>query len=539
MKKKEKKILNENRMLKKRVIGECAWAMRFPVFFEALVTVITAIFGVLISDTLGQFADAAFELNLDMGIENAAILGGCLLLVVVVVPLVGMFSDFLMLKEALSHDNIVFGHFLNKRIEKERLLNSGEIQFELEDAPNTLRIQWVRIVSKAIAFPFCLGYFLYFVGRISWLMTCLMFLIAVVKLVLPICFKERLAKYDRSEKKYQAKRRDYETDILTRPYIAKMWKLQKGVTEFIEELFKKYYYQTASRKATWEVLSEQGQDLVNKIVMILILLVGALLVSWGSISPGEFAALFVYQNVLQTLFQYLGEIIQNFPLLKNALDRVCEIYQDEESLTGVTITDFKTLTGEKVCFCYEGKKILEELNFQIKKAEKIQIYGPNGRGKSTVMNLLCTILESYTGKISVNGFELHDINKKDWRKLIAYAPQTPYLFRESVIENIMMGNWNAEKEKIEQLMKDFGILHLAERMVDMDSDLSGGEKQKISLIRAMIKDAQIILLDEPSNHLDQKSIAVLKNYIEETSQTVIFITHDKNLTDVKSRSIEI
>ena len=103
MKKKEKKILNENRMLKKRVIGECAWAMRFPVFFEALVTVITAIFGVLISDTLGQFADAAFELNLDMGIENAAILGGCLLLVVVVVPLVGMFSDFLMLKEALSH----------------------------------------------------------------------------------------------------------------------------------------------------------------------------------------------------------------------------------------------------------------------------------------------------------------------------------------------------------------------------------------------------------------------------------------------------
>lgn len=200
---------------------------------------------------------------------------------------------------------------------------------------------------------------------------------------------------------------------------------------------------------------------------------------------------------------------------------------------------FSGIWGEKIGFSYPGKKVFENLNFEIMAGEKIRICGENGRGKSTWMKILCTSLESYEGRIEISDHDFRVINKTDWRKLIACAPQTPFLFHETVRENILMGNNKVGEEELNRLMREFGIRHLADRRMGEDTSFSGGEKQKISLVRTLLKDSEVLILDEPSNHLDQESVRVLKKYLQETKKTVILITHDTILSDVASRCIQI
>lgn len=534
-----KKYEKNEKLAMHKVFQECAHAMRVPLFMSVLSAVLTAVLGMVTADTLGKFADAAFALDFSMGVENAVSLVVCLVFVIFAVPAVGMFSDFIMFQESLRHDSIVFGHYLDKRIEKAMALKGGEMQYELEDAPNTLRIQWVRLLGKAVALPLCLIYFLYCVGKISWTAAGLMLAITAAKLVVPMLFKQKLARYDREEKIYQAKRRDCESDIMTRPYMIKLWGILQGAIERIDGLFQKYYRGTAVCHVNCSVLAEQMQTLVNQVSIVVMLFAGAVMVSHSTVTLGESASLFLYLTVAQALLNDIGEIVQNYPLLRNAAERVCTFYQDEETVSEKTVAHFEDLLGEQLGFSYADKKVFDLLDFRITAGEKVRICGENGKGKTTLIRILGTMLERYEGSLLMSGQDFRSIDKESWRKIISYAPQTPFLFHGTVRENITVGGSHSCEEKADRLMKAFGIYHLADQSVDGDSDLSGGERQKISLARALLKESEVLILDEPSNHLDQKSIYMLKKYLCETDKTVLFITHDTALLDVAERCIEL
>lgn len=100
-----------------------------------------------------------------------------------------------------------------------------------------------------------------------------------------------------------------------------------------------------------------------------------------------------------------------------------------------------------------------------------------------------------------------------------------------------MGDCRVAKKDVDKLMSDFNILYLADRVVSMNTGLSGGEKQKISIIRALLKKSELLILDEPSNHLDEDSIMILKEKIENTNQTVILVTHDEAMCDIVTKLI--
>lgn len=523
----------------KTVFRECAYTMRIPLFLEICTKLLTGILGIVTADTLGSFADSTFNLNFSLSVQNGAALAACLLLVVFAAPALGMLSDFIMLKNALRHDNIVFGHYLNKSIEKEAEMSDGQLQYELEDSPNSLRIQWVILMGKVFSLPVCLGYFLYCVGNIHWGFVWLILSLALLKLVIPFFFKEKLAEYDIHETAYLARRRDYETDILTCPHLIKSWQLQKGGLERINGLFQNYYRKIGIDHITCKVFSQQTQLLADQIITIIVLFAGALMVSRDAVTPGQFASLFVYLSVSQTFMNGLWEIIQNYPLMLNAARRVCEFYQDEESSSGILPKHISNIRGEKLGFRYSDNPVFEDLDFQVSAGDKVRICGANGRGKTTLMKILCTSLEKYEGKLLINGMDFQNFHKDGWRKIIAYGAQTPFLFSTTVRENIVMGNPGTSKEKADQLMKEFGILHLSDRTLTRDLQISGGEKQKISIVRTLLKDSEILFLDEPTNHLDKESIQVLKKYLQTTNKTVFLITHDESLTDVATKCIWI
>lgn len=511
------------------VFRECARAMRLPLLFNTIAVILTGTLDVIIANTLGSFTDAAFELNFTLGQRNILLLTACILAAVLVGPAIELFCNFIMLKHALLHDIIVFEHYLEKSPEKAMAMDTGEVQYQLEDAPTMLRIYLVTILSQVFSLPFCFGYLLYCAGRINWLLTGVMLLLALTRLITPLIFRTKLAGYEKAAQAYRAKRRSYEADIISRPYINKLLGIQKPVLDRAGQLFIKYYQETKKHAITCEVFSEQAQELVNKTTLLLLFVSGAVMIAGNHITPGEFTSMLVYLTVAQTLFQNLGTVIQNYPLLINDASRVCEFYQDAEHSSGILLDHFPGLKAEEISFAFGDKNVLHNLDFSISPGEKVGIRGANGSGKSTFIRIICAMLKSYRGVITIGNLDFKKIHPDDWRRLIAYAPQNPYLFSTTVRENIMMANPAIEKETVDDLMNDFGILPLADRIISTDSGLSGGEKQKISILRALVKDSELLILDEPSNHLDAASVTTLKNYITATDKTVIVISHDNFL----------
>lgn len=131
------------------------------------------------------------------------------------------------------------------------------------------------------------------------------------------------------------------------------------------------------------------------------------------------------------------------------------------------------------------------------------------------------------------------MNAEQWRKMLAYSSQEAFMFETTVRENISLDSSSSQVSDIDNYLDKFGVGYLSNRMISIDSGLSGGEKQKISIIRALLSNRPILMLDEPTNHLDQQSIEFLKTYLEETDKTVIIISHDHALDDVMTKIIDM
>lgn len=525
--------------VRRQVFGECARMMAFPMLMNTAILSCTTILGVFTANTLGEFTDAAFSLDLSLGLKNVLLLAGYVLGVALLMPAVQLVSEYVMLIYALRHDNIVFGHYLDKDPEKAMALDLGEVQYQLEDAPCMMRIHWVNNISRIVSIPISLGFLLYWAGKVSWGLTLLMVLLGTLNLVTPLLFKKKLAAYDWQEKEYLAKRRSCEADAAALPHLIALWRTGDAHLGRMAALFGKYWKETAVRQIRCRVFSSRAGEFVGQLVHLLLLFAGAVMISVGSITPGGLAAMLIYLGVVQTVLKDFGTVIEELPLMMNAADRTGTFYTDAEPDSGEVLRHFDGLSGENVSFAYGDKPVFEGLNFSIQPGEIVALQGENGHGKSTLIKVVCGLLKNYQGSIRIGKTDLKRVSLESWRRLVAYAPQNPMLFGVTVRENVMLGNPDAPKELVDKYMEDFGISALSERTVSEDTDLSGGERQKISIIRAMLKKSELLILDEPSNHLDINSIEALKRHIRDMDKTVIFISHDPLLTEAADRVLAI
>ena len=192
-------------------------------------------------------------------------------------------------------------------------------------------------------------------------------------------------------------------------------------------------------------------------------------------------------------------------------------------------------------FSYNHNQVLHDLNFDISRGDFISILGPNGAGKSTLVNLISRVLEDYRGRIEIDGKDIRKLHSKDIAKVVAVVPQhTNPGFNFTVSEMIMMGRhsyisrFGMENENdynaVKSAMKKTETLLFANRKY---SELSGGEKQRVIIAQALAQDSDILLLDEPTSHLDInfqiEFINLFLRLNREEGKTVVGIFHDINL----------
>ena len=193
--------------------------------------------------------------------------------------------------------------------------------------------------------------------------------------------------------------------------------------------------------------------------------------------------------------------------------------------------------------------ILENLNFEILKNKKIGITGESGSGKTTFIDILTGLLKPTKGNIAVDEINIYDANVSSWIKKISFIQQKVFIFNSSLRQNITLVNDNQmiDKKKLDKILELSDLKNFVNSKENLElfnvgefgNNLSGGQKQKVGLARALYQDTEILILDESTNAIDEKSEKkIIDNILSLNTKTIILITHKiKNL--VKDNSILI
>jgi iron complex transport system ATP-binding protein len=189
-------------------------------------------------------------------------------------------------------------------------------------------------------------------------------------------------------------------------------------------------------------------------------------------------------------------------------------------------------------FSYRERPVLQQINLDIRKGERIGILGPNGCGKTTLLKLMNRNLHPESGKVMMNGIDLEEISKREIARHIAVVPQSNEVrFAFSVRDIVMMGRMpfmrqfqgesSEDIQIVDEAMEKTNITEFADRLINI---MSGGERQRVIIARAIAQKPEIVLLDEPTLHLDINHqfevLDLVKKLSDEEDLTVVIVSHD-------------
>lgn len=190
-------------------------------------------------------------------------------------------------------------------------------------------------------------------------------------------------------------------------------------------------------------------------------------------------------------------------------------------------------------FHYNSHKVLKDVTFQVVEGEVLALVGPNGSGKSTLLKCINRILKPQKGTVLLDGKNIETFTNRDIGKLIGYVPQSAFhTFSLTIFEMVLLGRkpyvtWKIgerDKKVVWEILSVMGLDKISDRSFN---ELSGGEKQKVLIAMALAQEPEVLLLDEPTSHLDlrhQLEIAsLIFKLVKKQKVSVIFATHDLNL----------
>ena len=244
----------------------------------------------------------------------------------------------------------------------------------------------------------------------------------------------------------------------------------------------------------------------------------------------------MFNNQVGQIASISGTIQTTVAAAERIFEFLDEPSQEDESHKTMELKNVKgSLTFENVNFGYTpAKQILHELSVNIKPGQKVAVVGPTGAGKTTLVNLLMRFYEVDSGKIMIDGVDIRDLNRKNVRKLFGMVLQDTWLFEGTIKENIAYGKDDVSDEDIINVCKAAGIHHLIksqpkgyDMVLNEDSNFSSGEKQLLTIARAMLHNAPMLILDEATSSVDTRTEVLIQKAMDKLleNRTSIIIAH--------------
>ncbi len=292
------------------------------------------------------------------------------------------------------------------------------------------------------------------------------------------------------------------------------------------------------------VLSANIIQLLNNLLVPAFLFGGGtmLLSSRFTLEPGD---LVFFLGLLITIYKPAKSLSKAWNGFQEALagaDRVYEILEHQPQIDDADdAVDLPPLCEgvrfEDVHFCYPGsdQEVLRGVSFSMRKGEVIALVGPSGAGKSTILSLLPRFYDVSSGTVRIEGFDLRTLRRSSLLQRMALVTQDPFLFNTTVEENLRYGKRQASRAEMDQALRDANFSSVLERLPhgydtvlgDRGANLSGGERQRLTIARALLRDPDILLLDEATASLDSQSERQVQEALERLMEgrTTLVIAH--------------
>lgn len=435
-----------------------------------------------------------------------------------------------------------------QRLAKRRI---GDLTTRLNEDIGEIQRLYTDSVLQLINLCLTLLFSMIVLVKIDWVMTLLCSLLLPILLWVTHTFRNLLFKGNMQAKELAAMIQSFLFESLSSQKFIRASSLYALVEKKYNAHLGKMNKQTI--KLAIINTSAQGapQILVWLSTLMLIWFLGNKVLD-GSLTLGSLLAFTAYQANLFSSVQGLAQLYTKLQSGKVAVNRIKEFfrYPIEQDGHEELATFHSSIEFNSVDFSYDDhQSILKDITFSIRKGEKLAIIGESGSGKSTIVDLLARIYRPSKGMISCDGIDIQNVKRASWHKQACLVAHDDPIWSGTIADFLRTGNRDATDNQMEKLLNDLGFWDdekllangLQTYLSEQGRNLSAGQKQRLQLVRALLQDPEILILDEATSHLDAESEQQIFSILVEKmkNKTVIVITHRMQNIDWVDRSILI
>jgi len=298
--------------------------------------------------------------------------------------------------------------------------------------------------------------------------------------------------------------------------IVRVYNAEEDVNKEFQDINDKLY--KSSRKSYFlSSLMPQIMNFNGNFSYVCICVVGASLVISGEVLIGTIVAFMLYTRLFTSPLINISNVFMSLQTLVAAGERVFTFLEEEEMSKEKSVKKLNkksakgNITFKDVHFAYDEEPIIKGFNASVKKGQKIAIVGPTGAGKTTIVNLLMKFYDISSGDIIIDGVSIKDLSRKNIHDLFVMVLQDTWVFNGTIYDNIVYNNKNVSLEDVKNVCEKVGLDHYIKTLPDgyntiLDDDvLSSGEKQLLTIARAMLKDSPFLILDEATSNVDTRT----------------------------------
>ena len=417
---------------------------------------------------------------------------------------------------------------------------NGEVLSRITNDVDTVNQTLNQSLSQIITSVVTLIGVLIMMFSISWIMTLATFIILPVSMVLISLVVKKSQKYFKSQQEYLGHLNGQVEEVYGGHNIMKAFNREEASTKDFDKLNNTLY------KSAWKSQFLSGMmmpimSFVGNLGYVLVSILGGWLTIKSVITVGDIQAFIQYVRSFNQPISQMAQVANIMQSTAAAAERVFEFLDEEDEVKDpVNSVDPSEIRGEvefeDVHFGYnEDKIIINDFSVDVKPGQKVAIVGPTGAGKTTIVKLLMRFYDINSGSIKIDGHDIRDFKRADLRNLFGMVLQDTWLFNGTIMENLRYGRLDATDEEVKEAAKAAHVHSFIKTLphgYDMElneeaSNISQGQKQLLTIARAILADPKILILDEATSSVDTRTEVLIQKAMDNlmSGRTSFIIAH--------------
>ena len=406
---------------------------------------------------------------------------------------------------------------------------------DVDSIGDTLQRSVVQIVSAAALFVGCL----FMMFKTNWIMAITAIAASLIGFAFVMIVTKSSQKYFTARQEWLGKINGHIEEVYSGHNIVRLYNAEEQQSEKFNEMNEKLY------ESNWKSQFLSGlmmpvMSFVGNFGYVAVCVVGAALAMNGAIDFGVIVAFIIYVRLFSSPLSQIAQAMTSLQSTAAASDRVFEFLEaeempDESDKTAVLENVRGEVEFEHVSFGYDKDKIIiHDFSEHIYPGQKVAIVGPTGAGKTTMVNLLMKFYDINGGSIKIDGVPVSELTRENVHDLFGMVLQDTWLFEGTIRDNIVYGKKNISDKQVEDACRAVGLHHFIgtlphgyDTVIDDKMNLSAGQKQLLTIARAMIENAPMIILDEATSSVDTRTEILIQEAMDKMTKgrTSFVIAH--------------